>query len=94
MSNGTHHRVSCPYTPQKNGRVEGKYRHITETGLAILFNAQVPAQLWVGAFTSAVFIINWLPSKLLDNKRPFELLFSSSLNYDYFEFSAVVFFRI
>lgn len=68
VSNGTHHRVSCPYTPQKNSRAERKHRHIIETGLAMLFNAHVPTQFWVDAFTSTVFIINRLPSKLLDNK--------------------------
>nr|GEW57967.1 retrovirus-related Pol polyprotein from transposon TNT 1-94 [Tanacetum cinerariifolium] len=49
--NGTHHRLSCPYTPQQNGRAERKHRHLTETGLAMMFNAhranqgvpQVPA---------------------------------------------------
>ncbi|KAJ9546703.1 hypothetical protein OSB04_019246 [Centaurea solstitialis] len=29
------HQISCPYTPQQNGRVERKHRHIVETGLAM-----------------------------------------------------------
>ncbi|KAK1424394.1 hypothetical protein QVD17_19723 [Tagetes erecta] len=74
--NGTFHRLSCPYTPQQNGRVERKHRHIVETGLAMLFNAHVPVSYWVDAFSSAVYIINRLPSKMLSNKSPFELLFS------------------
>lgn len=53
-------------------------------GLAILFNAYVSAELWVDAFTYVVFIINPLPSKLLDNKSMFELLFFTSPNYDLF----------
>lgn len=43
MENGTHHRISCQYTPQQNGRAERKHRHLTETGLAMLFNAHAPA---------------------------------------------------
>lgn len=29
MENGTHHRLSCPYSPQQNGRAKRKHRHIT-----------------------------------------------------------------
>lgn len=36
---GIHHRVSCPYTPQQNGLVERKHRHIVEMGLALLAQA-------------------------------------------------------
>lgn len=41
--NGTFHQISCPYTPQQNGRAERKHRHIVETGLAMLFHSHVPA---------------------------------------------------
>ncbi|KAI3500548.1 hypothetical protein L1887_36372 [Cichorium endivia] len=84
ITNGTHHRVSCPYTPQQNGRAERKHRHITETGLAMLFNARAPATFWVHAFSSAVYIINRLPTKILTNKSPFEVLFDIVPNYNIF----------
>jgi hypothetical protein len=35
-SNGTLHRISCPYTTQHNGLAERKHRHVVETGLALL----------------------------------------------------------
>ncbi|KAI3765987.1 hypothetical protein L2E82_16034 [Cichorium intybus] len=82
--NGTFHRLSCPYTPQQNGRAERKHRHIVETGLSMLFHAHVPSSYWVDAFTSAVFIINRLPSKVLDNKSPFQLLYSRMPSYENF----------
>lgn len=82
--NGTFHRYSCPYTPQQNGRAERKHHHIVETGLAMLFNAHVPAQYWVDAFTSATYIVNRVPSPLLNNKSPFELLFGQVPNYSNF----------
>ncbi|GKC16752.1 retrovirus-related pol polyprotein from transposon TNT 1-94 [Tanacetum coccineum] len=84
VENGTHHRISCPYTPEQNGRAERKHRHVTETGLAMLFNSNAPASLWVDAFTSAVYIINCLPTKLLNNKSPFELLFNRAPNLCHF----------
>nr|GEW17814.1 putative reverse transcriptase domain-containing protein [Tanacetum cinerariifolium] len=83
--NGTHHRMSCPYTPQQNGRAERKRRHITETGLAMMFNANVPANFWTYAFSSATYIINRLPTKLLGNKSPYELVFYLKPNYGNFK---------
>lgn len=37
MENDTHHRVSCPYTPQQNGQVERKHRHFTKLVLLCSF---------------------------------------------------------
>lgn len=58
VANGTHHRVSCTYTPQQNGRAERKHRHVTKTGLAMLVNAHAPASFWVDAFQTTTYIIN------------------------------------
>ena len=82
--NGTFHRFSCPHTPQQNGRAERKHRHIVETGLAMLFNAHVPTSFWVDAFTSATYIINRVPTPLLANKSPFQILFDQLPNYSNF----------
>lgn len=82
--NGTLHRLSCPYTPKQNGRVERKHRHVVETGLAMLFNGRVPPTYWVDAFSLAAYIINRLPSPVLDGKSPFEVLFSCKPSYSNF----------
>ncbi|KAJ0536907.1 putative RNA-directed DNA polymerase [Helianthus annuus] len=82
--NDTFHRFSCPYTAPQNGRAERKHRHIVETGLAMLFHANVPISHWVDAFSSATYIINRLPTKILNHKSPFELLFSITPNYTNF----------
>ncbi|KAJ0454664.1 hypothetical protein HanIR_Chr15g0742681 [Helianthus annuus] len=39
----------------------------------MMFNAKAPPNLWFDAFTSATYIINRLPTKLLDDKSPFEV---------------------
>lgn len=83
-ANGMFHRLSWPYTPQQNGRAERKHRHIVETGLAMIFNSRIPNAYWVDAFSSAVYIINRLPTKVLDGKSPFELLFSQVPHYSNF----------
>ena len=81
---GIFHQVSCPYTPQQNGRAERKHRHIVETGLAMMFHSHIPASYWVHAFSSAVHIINRLPTKVLAMKSPFEVLYDRVPSYDNF----------
>lgn len=75
------HRLSCTYTPRQNGRAERKHRHISKTGLSMMFYAHAPASLWFDAFATAVYVINRLPSSALHDKSPFELLFGSIPNY-------------
>ena len=73
--------LACPYTPSQNGIVERKHRHVIETGLTLMFHVRVPLSLWVEAFSIAVFLINQLPSPLLDGKTPYELLFGKQPDY-------------
>ncbi|KAK9078295.1 hypothetical protein SSX86_002352 [Deinandra increscens subsp. villosa] len=84
-ANGTLHRTSCPYTPQQNGRVERKHRHIVETGLSMLFQSKLNPNLWVEAFSTAIFVINRLPSRILNNRSPFELLYNYKPEYASFK---------
>ncbi|KAK9060122.1 hypothetical protein SSX86_020826 [Deinandra increscens subsp. villosa] len=83
-TNGTFHQLSCPYTPQQNGRAERKHRHLVETGLAMMFNSHVPAKYWVDAFSTATYTINRLPTKVLGNKSPFEVIYNRRPVYDNF----------
>ncbi|RVW53058.1 Retrovirus-related Pol polyprotein from transposon RE1 [Vitis vinifera] len=48
-----------------NGRAERKHRHVTETGLALLFHSHLSPRFWVDAFSTATYIINRLPTPLL-----------------------------
>jgi transposase InsO family protein len=83
-TSGIHHQLSCPHTPAQNGRAERKHRHVTETGLALLFHSHTSPRFWVDAFSTAAYIINRLPTSLLGGKSPFELLYGSSPNYENF----------
>jgi histone deacetylase 1/2 len=79
---GIIHELSCPSTPQQNGRVERKNRHIVETGLALLFESNVPTKYWPYAFQIVAYVINRLPTKVLSFKSPYEVLFHKIPSYN------------
>jgi hypothetical protein len=78
---GIAHRVSCPHTHQQNGSAERKHRHIVETGLALLAHAHVPIKFWDDAFLTATYLINRMPTHVIDNTSPLERLFHTPPNY-------------
>jgi hypothetical protein len=43
----------------------------------------MPLKFWDEAFTTTCFLINRLPSPLLHNKSPFEILFHQTSDYDF-----------
>uniref|UniRef100_A0A2N9IFR0 Integrase catalytic domain-containing protein n=1 Tax=Fagus sylvatica TaxID=28930 RepID=A0A2N9IFR0_FAGSY len=74
-SHGITHQFSCPHTPQQNGIVERKHRHIIECALTLLSHASLPTTHWTYAVTTAIHLINRLPSPHLSHKSPWEHLF-------------------
>lgn len=80
---GISHLVSCPHAHQQNGAAERKHRHIVEMGLSLLAHASIPLKFWDEAFLTAVFLINRLPSKVIDNQTPFERLFQKTPDYTF-----------
>ncbi|KAL6326201.1 hypothetical protein AAG906_001596 [Vitis piasezkii] len=63
--------MSCPYTPSQNGRAERKHRHVTETGLALLFHSHHND-------------LHYQPASDFGGLSPFEVLFGKSPNYENF----------
>jgi hypothetical protein len=80
-SHGIIHRHSCPHSSPQNGLVERKHRHIREMGLSLLAHSHLPPQFWVDAFLMTVFLINRLPTPVLDHQTPFSKLFHSPPDY-------------
>lgn len=70
--NGILHLVSFPYTPKQNGYAERKHGHTVETGLTLLFNANMPPQSWVDAFVTATYLINRMLTRTLQSSSPWK----------------------
>lgn len=73
--------MSCPYAHQQNGSAERKHRHIVEVGLSLLAHASMPLKFWDEAFITATYLINRLPSKVINNDTPLERLHNQTLDY-------------
>ncbi|KAJ0580529.1 putative RNA-directed DNA polymerase [Helianthus annuus] len=73
--------TTCPHTPQQNGVVERKHRHLLETARALRFEAKLPAKLWGECILTAAYIINRLPSEVIGNKTPYELVLNQEPEY-------------
>ena len=71
---GLIHETMRPQTPQQNGIAERKNCHILETARALLHGAHVPHHHWTDVVTIAVYLINRMPSKVLEFKTPLQTL--------------------
>ncbi|KAL0655138.1 hypothetical protein Bca4012_075722 [Brassica carinata] len=82
VENGIHLQTSCVDTPQQNGLVERKHRHILNIAWACLFQAKLPIDFWGESIMTAAHIINRTPSSVLEGKMPYELLHGKAQAFD------------
>lgn len=78
---GIYHRLTCLHTPQQKGIVERKHHHIQELGLGLLAQSHLKQKFWVDAFQMVVYLINKLPTKVLQNRSPIEVLNGKASSY-------------
>lgn len=76
VEKGIHHQTSNVYTPQQNGVAERKHRHILDVARSLMFSMNVQKYLWGEAVLTATYLINRMPSRVLDFASPRDKLLS------------------
>ncbi|RVW18940.1 Retrovirus-related Pol polyprotein from transposon TNT 1-94 [Vitis vinifera] len=71
---GVIHQTTCSNTPQQNGVVERKNRHLLEVVRASLIAAKTPISYWGEAITYAAYLINRVPSSSINFQTPLQAL--------------------
>ncbi|CAL9022379.1 unnamed protein product [Prunus brigantina] len=79
-THGIIHQTSCVGTPQQNGVAERKNRDLLEKTRALMFQMNVPKKFWSQGVLTAAYLINRLPSRVLDFKSPYEVMKGKKIN--------------
>jgi len=75
--NGILHETSCVDTPQQNGRVEQKNRHVLNVARALRFQGSLPLKFWGECMPATTYVINRTP------KTPYEVLHGVKPSYNH-----------
>ncbi|KAK3014564.1 hypothetical protein RJ639_010178 [Escallonia herrerae] len=71
-------------TPQQKGAAKQKLGHLAAMSLSWLHDKNLPRELWAEAVCCACHVINRLPSWPSNDHTPFEALYKSKPNVNYF----------
>ena len=83
VTHGIIHESSCPYTPQQNGVAKRKHIHVLEVSRELRFNGHIPIRFWGECILIAVYLINRLPTTVLEGKTPYEVFHNVKARLDH-----------
>lgn len=79
---GIVHQTTCSHRPQQNARVERKHRHVLEVARALKLQSGLPTSYWGDCVLASTYIINRIPSIVLNNVSPYEMMFGKAPDYN------------
>lgn len=81
ISKGIIHQTICVYTPQQNGIVERKHKHLLEISRALLYQSYLPISYWGVFLLTTTYLLYRFFSSVLNFKTHFEILFKTKPTY-------------
>ncbi|GJS60511.1 putative RNA-directed DNA polymerase [Tanacetum coccineum] len=75
-SNGIIHQTLCSYTPQQNGIVDRKHRHLLNVARSLFFQGGIPLNMLSECVLTATYLINILPTSVLNGKSLYDLVYN------------------
>ena len=78
LQHGILHQTSCVDPPSQNGVAERKNKHFIKTAWALLLQMHVPKRFWPDVISTACFLINRMPSSVLNQATPYHQLFPNN----------------
>lgn len=80
-SKGIEHQPSAPYTPEQNGLAERTNRTLVEKARCILRQAKLPTKYWAEAISTACYLKNITPTRVIDENIPRHEFMGKSVSY-------------
>jgi histone deacetylase 1/2 len=65
------------------GAIERRHKQIVEVELSLLSHSKLPQQFWEDAFLTATYIINRLPTPILNKTSPYEIVYGHTPDYHF-----------
>nr|GEX18117.1 zinc finger, CCHC-type [Tanacetum cinerariifolium] len=80
--NGIARLLTTPYSPQQNGVVEKRNRIVLSTTRSMMKAMKLPLTFWAEAVRHAIYILNRVPTRALEDKTPYEALYNRKTNME------------